>query len=480
MSGMLIRIGILVVLVLTTGRAGAEVKYTYTGEPFTIYESPYEEGDKIDGWFEIDEPLEPYLDGADISGFVTNYRFQDGVLDLPSAQSSICDFRVWTNGIGAIKFWSIVFLEAPTPGIGEPQDFLMTANEGWLTVDQVGEFEAGGWSCPDIGEPLEVYAVNFEATGTWVTTADTTPQPTVYSYQGHPFSDIEIPNEAGDEVSGTITLDGPLLGNMDVFDIGPYVTSFSFTDGQDQFNESDGVLCSAGVGTDRWGRIESWDLLIAMNGNASDSPQRLLRLVSEGGNNDGDIVESGTAFHVPCVLKLDRPITTSSVDMPGEWDSEAYPQFYERRYRYRGEPYEFVGGTGEEGGRASGYVRFAEKLPPNLEMEPLEEEIVELWFSDSMQIRTLDDSKPCDFRISTDADGEISEWEIILREIPKPAIGDPQYNFEIRHFLSNKSSIGLTTESNVCGNLDETDYQRTNFPGTWQVPDPIHDDRFEQ
>lgn len=99
-------------LLLATSAAHATV-YTYVGNPFTTFASPYAAGDYVHGSFSTAAPLGPDLDQFEITGLVTSFLFHDFADNHLPIDSSILPAGFYlvpvvsTDGNGDIIYWNI-------------------------------------------------------------------------------------------------------------------------------------------------------------------------------------------------------------------------------------------------------------------------------------------------------------------------------------------------------------------------------------
>jgi hypothetical protein len=157
------------------GVASAQVTYTYTGAPYTLFgqnvttNNPYALGDFASGSFTVSSAL---ADGT-YSLFGSNpslsYLFSDGVYSYSSASASdVVDsynFEVSVTS-GAITDWKIYLTDTGNNPYGT--SYLILDKSQSLSFGQVSP-TAGG----------DAYA--FSASGTWTESVSAVPEPSTYA-----------------------------------------------------------------------------------------------------------------------------------------------------------------------------------------------------------------------------------------------------------------------------------------------------------
>jgi hypothetical protein len=115
--------------------ASALVRYSYTGNNYTVVDAPYTTSMSLSGWFEMDSPIPPNIAvPANLLASITNYSFSDGVNTLTNGNSGIFAAYFATDGLGNFTYWEIN-LSGPVPGaVNNPAD-IITTNSGVDRVD---------------------------------------------------------------------------------------------------------------------------------------------------------------------------------------------------------------------------------------------------------------------------------------------------------------------------------------------------------
>lgn len=148
-----------VVFALTTPLMAGSIEYTYTGNLFNDFISPYTASDSVTGEFRLSAPL---ADNMTFSGSLTgnvsplSFSFTDGIQTLTSSDGlTIIDFDFVTNSSGAITQWYVSVGYSQGGGAG-----ILTSNSEFGVEDygdmsnsaEVGSIESdpGTWS---IGSP---------------------------------------------------------------------------------------------------------------------------------------------------------------------------------------------------------------------------------------------------------------------------------------------------------------------------------------
>jgi hypothetical protein len=89
----------------------------------------------------------------------------------------------------------------------------------------------------------------------------------IYSYLGNDFTTATSPYTTSDYISGSFTLDSPLPPNYPASGVAAsipgFITSFSFYDGVNSWNESDAVVTTILVATNSSGSIDSWWIVLS-------------------------------------------------------------------------------------------------------------------------------------------------------------------------------------------------------------------------
>lgn len=469
----------LCVLLLACGlwsEARSQFFYSYEGQPFTDVSGPYTTSNRLTGQLELLEVLPPFLISEDISGLLQGFSFEDGQQVRTPFNSGNCGLRVTTDGTGAIRGWGILLREAPLPSAGSPQFALDSVGPGPFSVDQGGTLEAGSELCASAA--LVEAGFNFGQPGQWTPSVPLPADPRTYVYSGQAFTTVESPNVSGDGISGLFTVNGPIPAQFGPDNISVLVDSFSFSDGQDSFDNVNGVICDFDfqIGTDLYGRFTDWQITIALDADAEAfiDTQRILTIASSG----GDVVTTDTVGLAPCDLASPPSGTESSTPDNGTWDSATGTELEVTRYAYTGQCYDQASGGGEVGDRTTGWVDFEGALPADLQPQALDEYVVDFNFRDDLQTRTFADSALCVFQIGTNGDGEIDSWSMLLRESPLPVLSDPQGSMRVDSLGINVSSI-IEAPASICDGGSAIDVQSVGQEGHWVLTNILFADEFE-
>jgi hypothetical protein len=145
--------------------ASADTIYTYTGNPFTTFNTPLPSGiSGVTGSFTLNNPL-----GANFSGSVTpsSYSFSDGATTLTQLNSIPTAFLILTDAAGNIGEWKINPATSGTISIATLNCGSLLGCIGGSTIDSTAYAQSTGG-----------FAFNFNSPGTWSSTGSTvTPEP---------------------------------------------------------------------------------------------------------------------------------------------------------------------------------------------------------------------------------------------------------------------------------------------------------------
>ena len=128
---------VLLLLLLASVPARANVVYTYTGNPFTdVLDPPFPPGTfdtsmQVTGWFELAAPLVAGAPLTDIGGDVLAFSFSNGRSTLTHADPNLTTlFFVQTDAAGAIDVWDVIVQQALvlTP-LGDHDTRIVTQND---------------------------------------------------------------------------------------------------------------------------------------------------------------------------------------------------------------------------------------------------------------------------------------------------------------------------------------------------------------
>lgn len=255
------------------GEVTAQVTYDYSGNTFTNVTPPYTTGDRVTGFLTTPLPLPPNLVLQDVAAAVQDFSFQDGVQVRTPANSALCTAFVSTDSGGALIDWNISVREAPSPGAGNPQQFIDVSD----TIDQVGMANAGATVCDTL---VNLTGASNSGGGAW---SDNAGGVASYSYQGQTFTQFTGLYTASDSVSGSLILTGTLPPSLPPADLSAFVLGFQFSDGVRTRSLADTAVCGLVLGTDASGSINQWGIF-------------LRELPWPGVGQPQHFLDSGTAF----------------------------------------------------------------------------------------------------------------------------------------------------------------------------------------
>lgn len=103
-----------VAFVLTTSSVLADVIYTYTGNDFTIANSPYTTTEKVTATVDLSSPL-----GDSVTDVVTpvGFALNDGQQSITKATATFASFSFTTGPTGLITKWQVQVLIDSTNSI---------------------------------------------------------------------------------------------------------------------------------------------------------------------------------------------------------------------------------------------------------------------------------------------------------------------------------------------------------------------------
>lgn len=159
-------------LILGAPTARADVIYQYTGNFFNTFSgasNPYTTGDYVHGSFSVASALAPNLVGADLSGAILSFVFNDfadehaAITSAPPGGFYLAP-QISTDAAGNITYWRLAFSD------GHQTHFISTFSIEGMSGDfnlDVGNANAqNGPAAWNIGSP-----------GTWSSSASTVPEP---------------------------------------------------------------------------------------------------------------------------------------------------------------------------------------------------------------------------------------------------------------------------------------------------------------
>ncbi len=431
----------------------ADAIYQYEGDPFTVADPPYAVGDRVNGEFSVALPIKPSLPMTDISSVITDFSFTDGQQTRTPANTTICGFEVATDAAGNIVDWLVLLREAPTPAVGDPQQFMDLAT----AMDQVGTGPSPGTACDTIA--ATVVAVNATG-GNWSAMLPPA-MPTDYDYTGAPFTFAQPPYVIGDNITGGFTLTGKLPAFLPRTDLTSALLDFSFTDGQQTRTQANSTICDFSAGTDATGNLVEWRIsLRATPPSIPGDPQQILDVTT-----DFDLAGVGPANTTACG-DIVLTITAALTDAGGSWASSAILPVQPMVYEYTGQRFTAVELPYTTNDRITGSITVNRPIPPDIAVSDLSTSLLSLSFTDGVHTRNLDDTTICAFQVTTDGGGDIVEWRLSLREAPTPAQGDPQSVIDTIPDM-DVAGIGAANTS-ACGDLVLTPAGFNFLTGNWR------------
>jgi hypothetical protein len=400
----------------------APTTYTYSGDPYTSADPPYTVGGNLDGTLTTANPLPPFLPLTDIRPAIASLAFDDGVQVRTLANSMVCSFQVATDGAGNITRWRVTLREFPFTTGSAQGSIDSSGDPGEIEgTDLAGSGLAGPGPCSPF---VLTTAASSPTQGTWTDDNPLATQPTTYTYTGDPYTSATGSYSLGDRLTGTLTTANPLPPFLPLTDVTGALAALSFDDGVAVRTLADSFLCQVQVATDGAGNITRWRITLRESPYSPASPQHSIDSSGEPTFPEGaDQVGTGPANASPCGLVLfDEAASTGT---QGTWtDSHATPT-QPTGYHYTGDPFTTASPPYALGGRVTGTIVTAGPLPASMPLTDVTAALESLSFTDGVQTRTLASSFLCTFRVATDGAGDITEWQVTLRQSPF-STGDPQ------------------------------------------------------
>lgn len=149
-----------------TSVASAKVRYTYTGNNFTIVDSPYTTSMRLSGWIEMNSPIPPTTPyPTELKAAITSYSFFDGVNTLTQNNSSIAGGAYFaTDALGNITQWEIN-LSSPVPAaISTPVNMITTNSSSDVVDTNSNCVQVNDEICDSVSQLNGAFSYN---SGTW-------------------------------------------------------------------------------------------------------------------------------------------------------------------------------------------------------------------------------------------------------------------------------------------------------------------------
>jgi hypothetical protein len=460
-------------LLIATAAIAQTTTYTYTGDPYTVATAPYVVGGQLTGSFTVASPLPAFLPLTNITPSLTALSFNDGVATRTLANSFLCSFQVATDGAGNITRWQITLRQSPySPG--NPQHSIDSSGQPGVIegIDLVGTGTAGANPC----DPIVLSPNAGTSTqGSWT---DTNPQPSVpttYNYTGDPHTFATAPYAIGGQLTGSITVANPLPPFLPLTDITPALTALSFNDGVSVRTLANSFLCTFQVATDGAGNITRWQITLRQSPYSPGNPQHSIDSSGQPGVIEGiDLVGTGTAGADPCDPMVLSPSAGTATQ--GTWTDNNPLASVPTTYNYTGDPYTFATAPYAIGGQLTGSITVANPLPPFLPLTDITPALTALSFNDGVSVRTLANSFLCTFQVATDGAGNITRWQITLRQSPYSP-GNPQHSIDSSGQPGVIEGIDLagtgTAGANPCDPFALSPSAGTATQGTWTDTNPL-------
>jgi hypothetical protein len=460
-------------LLVASIAAAQPTTYTYTGDPYTVASAPYVVGGQLTGTFSVASPLPAFLPLTDISPSLTALSFNDGVEARTLGNSFICSFQVATDGVGNITRWEILLRRSPY-NPGDPHHSIQSSGQPGVIEgsDLAGTGTAPASPC----DPMVLTTSGSSSTqGSWTDTFAQPSVPTTYTYTGDPYTFASAPYAIGGQLTGSITVANPLPPFLPLTDITPAITALSFSDSAATRTLANSFLCSFQVATDGAGNITRWQITLRQSPYSPGNPQHSIDSSGQPGAIEGiDLVGTGTAGANPCDPMVLSPNAGTATQ--GTWSDTNPLASAPTTYNYTGDPYTFASAPYAIGGQLTGSITVANPLPPFLPLTDITPAITALSFNDSSATRTLANSFLCTFQVATDGAGNITRWQITLRQSPYSP-GNPQHSIDSSGQPGVIEGIDLvgtgTAGANPCDPLVLSPNAGTATQGTWTDNNPL-------
>ena len=117
----------------------------------------------------------------------------------------------------------------------------------------------------------------------------------------------------------------------------------------------------------------------------------------------------------------------------------------------------------------TGSITVANPLPPFMPLTDITTALTAMTFTDGIHTRTLANSFLCTFRVATDGAGNITQWQITLRQSPYTT-GNPQQSIDSTGdpgIPEGATSREPAWRASTCSPIVLTTFGATGSQGTW-------------
>ena len=466
-------LGVVLLISLAIPAAAQTTTYTYTGDPYTAATAPYVVGGQLTGTFTTASPLPAFLPLTDIRPSLQSLSFNDGVATRTLANSFICTFNVATDGAGNITRGRSFSASRRTRRSVRSTRSTRVVKPGLIQgIDLAGTGPAGADPCDPI---VLTTSGGTGSQGSWSDNNPLGTQTTTYTYTGNPYTTANAPYTVGGNLTGTITTANPLPPFMPLTDIRPAIASLSFNDDVQARTLANSIVCSFQVATDGAGNITQWQITLREFPYTTGNPQQSIDSTGVPGIlNGNDLVGTGLAGPGPC-----DPIaltTSASTSAEGSWTDNNPLGTQPTTYTYTGDPYTTATAPYVLGERLTGTMTTANPLPPFMPFTDISAALTSISFDDSVAVRTLANSFLCSVQVATDGAGNITRWQITLRESPYTT-GNPQHSIDSSGTPTPPEGIDLVgtgpANADPCGIVILNPSASTASQGTWTDTNPL-------
>lgn len=145
-------------------------------------------------------------------------------------------------------------------------------------------------------------------------------------------------------------------------------------------------------------------------------------------------------------------------------------------YTYTGSPYTTALPPYALGGQLTGSFTVASPLPAFLPLTDITPSLAAMSFNDTVATRTLANSFVCSFNVATDGAGNITQWQITLRQSPFTT-GNPQHSIDSSGTPGGIGGNDLGGTGNAgpgpCDPMALTTFASSSAEGSWTDNNPL-------
>ena len=430
--------------------AQAAAGYNFTSAFFNTVQGGYTTNQRITGFFEVAGPLPPLLEERELGDSLLSFTFSDGIQVRQPFNTQVCQFLISTDAAGHILAWDILLRELPHTQ-SQPQGSI-----------RLSSFSSKGGTGPGAINPCDPTTLNSfgesDVPGIW-TDMQPPGNPFTYEYTGARFTSVSGPYSRSDRIVGLLEFAESLPPYLAERDLAFAVADFQFSDGVQSRQPDQSIICSLKVSTDGNGGIIPWSISLREFPFIQGQPQQILD--SSTFQDQGGTLLAGT---IAC--DFSAIFNEGSTTDRGIWRNPFLPAEV-AVYDYTGQAYGLVSSPFVDRQRIFGRIAVRGALPANLPLTDIRDQLIFFRFSDGNDDRTSFGSQICRFEVSTDDQGNIVQWTIVLREMV-PA-GFQQSSIELTNLglsMQDQGIVGLSGSS-LCDNIPVTGSGIAFQAGQW-------------